>query len=819
MKISYNWLKEYIQLDLNPEAAEELLTGCGLEVEGIEKYQSVKGGLEGVVIGEVLTCEKHPGADRLSKTTVKVAEDKVLPIVCGAPNVAAGQKVAVATVGTTLYADDEAFKIKKSKIRGEASEGMICAEDELGLGHGHDGIMVLDADAVVGTPAGKYFDIQEDFVFEIGLTPNRADATSHIGTARDLVAVQNFLAQEMKYSLKMPEFKTPVAKNNDLDIKLEVENSELCPRYCGITMTNIEVKDSPDWLKARLEAVGIRSINNIVDITNYVMMETGQPMHAFDAAEIKGNKVVVKTLPQDTKFVTLDDEERKLNARDLMICNAEEGMCIAGVFGGAHSGVKETTNAIFLESAYFNPTSVRKTARRFGLNTDSSFRFERGADVNMAPKALARAVELIEELAGGVVSSEMQDFYPNAIPDFDVEISFANVNRLIGKEISPADVRIILESLNITINEETEEGMKLTVPSFKVDVTREADIIEEIIRVYGFNNIELKLDVNACLTDSPKPDHDKIQNTVSDMLVSMGFNEIMNNSLTSSTYTEQLEGFNPDNNVKMLNPLSSELNVMRQSLLFGIMETVNYNQNRQITDIMAFEFGKTYAFFNEKEDDNELTSYQEDFVLALSMTGRREPESWNTSNEANDFFRLKGTVLRVLQRMNINIEKLKVSEDVSSKFKEGLVLKFKKETIAELGAVSGKVLKHFDIKQDVYYAEINWKLIAEITSRQTISAQPISKFPEVRRDLALLVDKSIEFGEIKRIAFEMERNILKSVDMFDVYEGEKLGNDKKSYAVKFILQDTNKTLTDKVIDKTMNKLIKAYQDKLNAELR
>ncbi|MFA8450363.1 MAG: phenylalanine--tRNA ligase subunit beta [Bacteroidales bacterium] len=819
MKISYNWLKQYIDLDISPDETGELLTSCGLEVEAIEKYQSVKGGLEGIVIGKVLTCEKHPGADKLSKTTVEVADGKILPIVCGAPNVAAGQKVPVATVGAVMYSGEESFKIKKSKIRGEVSEGMICAEDELGLGTFHDGIMVLPDHAEIGLPASKYFDIQEDYVFEIGLTPNRADATSHIGTARDLVAILNLKAGEKKFSLKYPDFDLPKIDRKGLNIEVEVEDSKLCPRYSGVCLENIEVKESPDWMKAALEAVGIRSINNVVDITNYVMMETGQPLHAFDAAKVEGGKIVVKTLDEGVPFVSLDEEERKLSSKDLMICNAKAPMCIAGVFGGLDSGVSEKTEGIFLESAYFNPTTVRKTARRFGLNTDSSFRFERGADPNITTKALARAVSLLKEYAGAVVTSEVKDIYPTKIEDFSVEVKWRNIDRLIGISIPQNDIKLILESLDIEILSESEEGLSLRVPALKVDVTREADIIEEIIRIYGFNSIELKSDVRSCLTQAPNPDPEKVQNIVADALVANGFVEIMNNSLTSSAHTDAIDAYCSENNVKMLNPLSSELDVLRQSLLFGVMDSVVYNQNRRTSDLMVFEFGKTYRYDAQEEIADELAPYSEGKSLALAICGRKNPETWNAADEQNDIFQLKGYVLQILHRVGVNVEKLKVSEEISSIFKEGLALKFKKRKIAEFGSASLQVLKHFDIKQDVFYAEIDWNAVLELVKMNKVGYEPVSKFPEVRRDLALLVDKNIKFSEIKSLALNVEKHILKSVGIFDVYEGDKLPEGKKSYAVKFILQHPDKTLTDKLIDKTMSKFIKTFQDKLGAELR
>ena len=818
MKLSYNWLKQYIDLDVNPLELSTILTDIGLEVEGMEKFQSVKGGLEGVVIGEVLTCEHIANTDNLSYTTVKIG-DKILPIVCGAPNVAAGQKVLVATVGTVLYNGDKEIKIKKAKIRGEVSEGMICAEDELGLGTSHDGIIVLPDDAPVGKPAKEYINIEEDWVFEIGLTPNRSDAASHIGSARDLVAGLNHLKNTRKYKLHIPSVDDFKVDNHDLDIEVIVEDTEACPRYSGVTITGIEVKESPEWLKNRLSAIGLRSINNIVDITNYVLHETGQPLHAFDAEKIRGNKVIVRKLEENTPFVTLDEIERKLHPQDLMICHEEEGMCIAGVFGGAESGVTQTTTSIFLESAYFDPAHIRKTSKRHTLQTDASFRFERGADPNITIYALKRAALLIKELADGKVSSEIKDVYPNPIKDWTLQINLDRINKLIGKKIDKKTTKNILQDLEIKILEENKNEMTLLVPTFKVDVKREVDIAEEILRIYGYNNVDIPEKVNISVNIRKKPDPEKVQNTISDYLVAQGFMEIINNSLTKSEYVEKNKEFDQNNSIKLLNPLSKDLDVLRQTLLFGGLEVINRNQNRKINDLKIFEFGKVYHRKPVADKYTGLKKYSEEKRLAIFATGRQEVENWNTSNNKTDFYALKGIVESILKRLGIDRKNITLEETADSNFTYNFEYKVNGKKLLHIAETDKKLLKQFDIKQPVFVADFNWDLILSLIPVHNIIYQPVSKFPSVRRDLALIIDKNTTFSQLKEIAHKAERKLLKEVGIFDIYEGDKIPEGKKSYALSFILQDKNKTLTDKIIDKTMKRLLQAFEKEAGAKLR
>jgi len=818
MNLSYNWLKKYVAFDVTPEKLDEILTDCGLEVEGMERVQSVKGGLEGIVIGEVLSCEKHPNADTLSVTTVDVGNGTILPIVCGAPNVAAGQKVPVATVGTTLYDGDNDFKIKKSKIRGEVSEGMICAEDELGLGSMHDGIMVLKDTALIGSKAKDYFKIEDDFRFEIGLTPNRADATSHIGSARDLVAVFNQMNGNSESKLMLPDVSEFKVDNTNLDIDVIVEDAEACPRYSGLTLSNIEVKESPDWLKNVLQTIGIRPINNIVDITNFVMYETGQPLHAFDADAVKGNKVIVKKMAKGSKFITLDEVERELSGNDLMICNTEEGMCIGGVFGGLSSGITEKTTRMFLESAYFEPTGIRKTSKFHGLKTDASFRYERGADPNITLFALKRAALLIKELAGAEVSSEIKDVYPNKIDPWQVSIKYANVNRLIGKEIPVAMMKSILVDLDIKILEETEGGLLLEIPTFKVDVTREADIIEEILRVYGYNNIDFSESVHSALSYGKKPDNEKLQNLISDYLSNNGFAEAMNNSLTKASYYETNPDFNAEESVKMLNPLSSDLNVLRQSLIYGGLESVLYNINRKSPDLKLYEFGKSYRLANSGAEKVEKR-YQEEKHLALLMTGKKSPESWSDKPQQVDFYDLKQAVQHILKKLQFNILSLSVDTEIKNYFSDGLRFSFNNKALVELGELSPKVLKSMGIKQPVFYADFNWQNIFKMVKQHDVQYQEVPKFPVVRRDLALVLDKTIKFEAIEDLAYKAEKRSLKSVNLFDIYEGEELGEGKKSYSVSFFLQNSEKTLNDKQIDKMMKRFIHVFEQDLGAIIR
>lgn len=813
MKISYNWLKDYVKTDLAPEELGKLLTGCGLEVESIEKFETLKGGLQGMVIGEVKSKEKHPDADRLNLTTVDVGTGELLHIVCGAANVEAGQKVVIATVGATLYPSaGEPFEIRKSKIRGAVSEGMICAEDEIGLGTSHEGIMVLDADAIIGTPANQYFKIEEDYTFEIGLTPNRADAASHVGVARDLVAVLNAIAANEDQSLRLPDVNNFAVDNTSSAIEVSVEDAVACPRYSGLTISNVNVGASPEWLKNRLKAIGVRPINNIVDITNYVLHELGQPMHAFDAAKIRGNKVIVKKLADQTKFTTLDETERELSSEDLMICDAKGGMCIAGVFGGIHSGVTENTTSIFLESAYFNSTSVRKTSKRHGLKTDASFRFERGTDPNMTVFALKRAAMLIREIAGGEIASEIIDIYPAKIENFKVPFSFEKCDQLIGKHLDIELIKKILTSLDIVIEHEGHDALLLSVPPFKVDVTREQDVIEEVLRIYGYNNIEISMSLNASLSFVEKPDKERIQNTVSDLLTNNGFSEMMCLSLTKEEYSTKLKSISPEQNVKMLNPLSSDLGVLRQSLLFSGLEAIAYNQNRKNADLKVYEFGKTYMAVK-----GETTKYIETKHLSVFVTGRQQEESWNAKNDPMSFYTLKAYVKAITDRLGIDV---KLNETVSDAFSQGLSYTWNKKTLVEFGAVSKAVLKSMDIKQDVFYADFNWDLVVEaVKKNKALEYTEVPKFPEVRRDLALLIDKAIKFEQLEQLAYQSEKGLLKSVNLFDVYEGDKLPAGKKSYALSFIIRDENATLTDKQIEKIMEKLMKTYKEKAGAEIR
>ena len=808
MKISYNWLKQFLQTDWNPEKTGELLTDLGLEVEGIEKVESIKGSLQGVVVGDVKTCIKHPNADKLKITTVDLGDGNPVQIVCGAPNVDAGQKVPVATVGTILYDDNgEGFKIKKGKIRGEESHGMICAEDELGLGKGHDGIMILEESLVAGTPCADVFKIETDYVFEIGLTPNRADAMSHFGVARDLRA--GLIQQGTNIELISPSVSDFHVDERTQKIDIDVEDKELVPRYCGITITDVQVKESPEWIQNKLKAIGLTPKNNIVDITNYVLHELGQPLHAFDAAKIRGNKVVVKTLEEGTKFTTLDEVERELSAEDIMICDADDNpLCIAGVFGGLHSGVSEHTNTIFLESAYFNPVSVRKTAKRHALNTDASFRFERGIDINLTKYALKRAALLIEEYAGGKMSSDILDLYPEKIEDFEVFLSFENTYKLIGQELPRETIKNILASLDIKINSVTDAGLGLVVPSYRVDVQREADIIEEILRVYGYNNIEFSHKLNTSISFDSDKDV-KVENVVANQLTSLGFNETMANSLTKESYVELSDNLNADFNVEMLNPLSNDLKVMRQSLLFSGLESVAYNINRKQNSLKFYEFGKTYHKYE--------SGYQEDKHLTLFVTGNRTQDSWKTGTEKADFFYLKGIVTNLLSRLGFdNVKTSPVKTDV---FSEGIMLGLGKMKLVEFGTVKRSVLKEFSIKQEVLFADFNWTAILDLAGKKKIKVTDLPKFPSVKRDLALLLDNQITFKEVYTLANQSEKKLLKQVDLFDVYEGDKLPEGKKSYAVSFVLQDENKTLADKQIDKIMQKLQQTFEKNLNAVLR
>ncbi|WP_426096040.1 phenylalanine--tRNA ligase subunit beta [Flavobacterium sp. DSR2-3-3] len=806
MKISYNWLKQFIKIDWKSEETAALLTDLGLEVEIVEKYQSVKGGLEGIVVGHVLTCIQHPDADRLKITTVDLGNGVPVQIVCGASNVAAGQKVPVATIGTTLY-DKEgvAFSIKKGKIRGQESHGMICAEDELGLGESHDGIMILDDSLTPGTPAATVFKIEDDEVFEIGLTPNRADAMSHLGTARDLRA--GMLQSGVSVELITPSVSNFRVDKRTLKIDIDLREPKLAPRYCGVTISGIEVKPSPAWLQNRLKAIGLNPKNNIVDVTNYVLHELGQPLHAFDAAKING-KIVVQTLPAGTKFVTLDDVERTLHEEDLMICDEKGPLCIAGVFGGKKSGVSENTNSIFLESAYFNPVSIRKTAKRHQLNTDASFRFERGIDPTITEYALKRAALLIQEVAGGEITSDLINVYPKKLENVNVFLNFSNVDKIIGQQLPKDIIKKILVSLDIKVNSVSDAGLGLTIPNYRVDVEREIDVIEEILRVYGYNNINFSKKLNATVFNAPRNEDYKIQNTIASQLNSQGFHEMMANSLTTASYVALSEQLNPSHNVTMLNPLSADLSTMRQSLLFSGLEAVSYNINRKNADLKLFEFGKTYH--------NYLAGYEEKKHLSLFLSGNRNQENWSSVQKTSDFFLFKGYVSGILSRLGIEkTQNLPVTSDV---FSEGIAIEIGNQKIVELGVVKKSILKHFGIKQEVFYADFDWDLILKKIATKIKYAE-IPKYPEVRRDLALLIDQNVTYESIYKIARQTEKSLLKDIDLFDVYEGQNLPEGKKSYALSFIIQDTSKTLTDVQIDKIMSKLQKNFETELGASLR
>lgn len=807
MRISYNWLKQFIKLDWKSEETAALLTDLGLEVEGVDKFESLKGGLEGVVVGHVLTCVQHPNADRLRIATVDLGSGTPVQIVCGAPNVAAGQKVPVATIGTTLYdKEGAAFQIKKGKIRGEESHGMICAEDELGLGESHNGIMVLKDDLAPGTPASKVFNIVSDEVFEIGLTPNRADAMSHLGVARDLRA--GLTQKNVHTELITPSVSNFRVDKRTLKIDIKIEDSKLAPRYCGVTISGITVKTSPDWLQNRLKSIGLTPKNNVVDVTNYVLHELGQPLHAFDAAKIKGNKVIVKTAVAGTKFTTLDDTERTLHEEDIVICDENGPMCIAGVMGGKVSGVTDTTASIFLESAYFNPVSIRKTAKRHSISSDASFRFERGIDPNITQYALKRAALLIQETAGGEITCDPEDIYPKKIEDHSVFLNFDNVTRVIGQELPKETIKKILVSLEIKISTMSEKGLGLIIPSYRVDVEREIDVIEEVLRVYGYNNITFTQKFNASIANSSRTEDYKLQNIVASQLTAVGFNEMMANSLTTPQYTELSENLNKEFNVLMLNPLSNDLSAMRQSLLFSALEAVSFNINRRRADLKLFEFGKTY---------HKLPSgYEEKKHLTLTVTGSRQEENWLAPKKESDFFMFKGYVTMILNRLGFT--KLQTKPLENDVFAEGLALAIGNEVMVELGTIKKPVLKHFDIKQEVLFADFNWNAVAKLVAAK-IKYTEISKFPEVRRDLALLVDSGVGFETIYEAARQAEKTVLKDISLFDVYEGANLPEGKKSYAISFMLQDNTKTLTDEQIDKVMGKIKQNLEKETGAQLR
>ncbi len=808
MTISYNWIKQFLNLDWPAEQTAELLTDLGLEVEGIEHYSSVPGDLEGIVVGKVMTCTQHPNADRLKCTTVDIGQEHPSAIVCGAPNVTEGQYVAVATIGTTLYAPDGTkWVIKKSKIRGQASEGMICAEDELGLGESHEGIMVLEGKPKPGTPLSKIIEISKDIVFEIGLTPNRADAMSHWGVARDLKA--GLLQKGTALELITPSTSSFHVDKRSLKIEVDVLNHELAPRYTGVTISDIKVAPSPDWLKHRLEAIGVKPINNVVDITNYVLHELGQPLHAFDAAQITGDKVVVKTVAQDTEFTTLDGVNRKLHAEDLMICNAEQPMCIAGVFGGLDSGVTEETTSIFLESAYFDPVSVRKTAKRHGLSTDASFRFERGIDPHSVKYALIRASILITEIAGGYISSDITDIYPKKIEDHQVVLNYQNAAKLIGQELPKETIKAILTSLEIKINNVTETSLGMTIPAYRNDVTREADVIEEILRVYGYNNIEFDSKLNASIATLGQREDFQLQNRLAQQLIGQGYFEILNNSLTAKQNSALIADLDPNQDVGLLNPLSQDLGVMRQSMIFGVLQSIAFNLNRKVGGLRFFEFGKTYR--------HNPSSYEEFDTLVLGLAGKSNEEHWQSKAQTISFFELKSTVHQLLASLGITISSEKNCNQ--SLWQEGLTAFCGEKSLVHYGVVQSNLCQAFDIALPVLYAEFNWAAIRSLLPQNTIKVGAISKFPKVKRDLALLLDEQITFDELKQLSLSTEKKLLRDVSLFDVYTGKNIPKGKKSYALSFTLQDEYKTLTDKQIDKIMRKLQEAFERNFKAELR
>ncbi|MCR4765411.1 MAG: phenylalanine--tRNA ligase subunit beta [Bacteroidaceae bacterium] len=820
MNISYNWLKEFVDFDLSPLELAEALTSIGLEVGGVEEIQSIKGGLEGLVIGEVLTCEPHPNSDHMHVTNVNIGSGEPVQIVCGAPNVAAGQKVVVATIGTKLYDGDDCFTIKKSKLRGIDSCGMICAEDEIGIGTDHSGIIILPEDATVGTPAKDYYNIKSDFVLEVDITPNRADACSHYGVARDLYAylVQRGIATQ----LHKPTVDDFQVDNNDLDIDVTIENGEACPRYAGITVKGVTVKESPEWLQNHLRMIGLRPINNIVDITNYILFAFGHPMHCFDADKIKGNQVIVKCMPQGTPFVTLDGVERKLNERDLMICNSEEPMCIGGVFGGLESGTTEETKNVFLESAYFHPTWIRKTARRHGLNTDASFRYERGIDPNNTIYILKLAAMMVKELAGGTISSEIKNVSCKEFPPFRVELSYQHVNELIGKNIPTETVKSIVKSLEMEVVNETSEGLVLDVPQYRVDVQRDCDVIEDILRIYGYNNVEIPTTLKSSLVEETETDKsNKLQNLIAEQLVGAGFHEIMNNSLTKAAYYEDLASYPAENLVRLMNPLSSDLNVMRETLLFGGLETIARNANHKNPDLKLFEYGNCYYYRAEKRNEEKaLAPYSESYHLGLWLTGKDKQGSWIHADEENNAYMLKAYVENILSRVGLRMRDLSIENLNTDIFASAIVIKTHGgKRLALMGLITRKILKQFDIDNAVYFADINWIEVMRSIRSNKISFKELPKFPSVRRDLALLVDKNIQFAQIEKLVFDADRKLIKNVNLFDVYEGKHLELGKKSYAISITLQDENQTLNDKVIDKVMQKIIKSLEDKIDAKLR
>lgn len=820
MNISYKWLKEYVDFSLTPQQVADALTSEGLEVDSLEEVPAIRGGLKGIVVGEVLECDPHPDSDHMHVCSVNLGEKEPVQIVCGASNIAKGQKVMVATIGCVLYDGDKEFKIKKSRLRGIDSYGMICAEDEIGVGKDHNGIIVLPQDTKPGTPAAEYYNLESDYVIEIDITPNRADACSHYGVARDLYAW--LVRNGYETSIHRPSVDDFKIDNEDLNINIEVENSEACPRYCAITVKDCEVKESPEWLKTKLETIGLRSINNIVDITNYIMMAYGQPLHCFDADMIKGNKVVVHTMPEGTPFVTLDGMEHKLSEKDLAICNAEEPMCIAGVFGGKGSGTYDTTKDVLFESAYFNPTWIRKSARRHGLSTDASFRFERGIDPNGQIYALKQAAMLAKELAGGKISMSIKDVRKEEAKDFIVDLDYEYAFNLMGKVIDKNIIKEIVTSLEMKILEDSDNGLKLAVPPYRVDVTRPCDVVEDILRIYGYNNVEIPTSINSTLTIEGEEDRShKLRDLVSEQLVGYGFNEVMNNSLTKTSYYETLENLSLNKAVKIMNPLSSDLGVMRQTLLFGGLENIKRNLNRKIEDLRFFEFGNCYHYDASKLSDNHMTAYSEELHLGMWLAGKREHNSWIKENEKTSIYELKAHVENVFRRLGVQAQALNISENAESDLMS-VTLKYTAHNgkdIAVLGIVKHGILQKLDISGDVFFADINWTNLMKLTRKNKVVYSKLSKFPPVSRDLALLVKSDVKFADIERIARSTEKKLLKSVELFDVYEGKNIGEGMKSYAVNFILEDSEKTLTDERTDKVMKNIMNNLAREIGAQQR
>lgn len=817
MNISYKWLKEFLSVDLSPKQVADDLTSIGLEVEGVEESQSIKGGLKGLVVGEVLSCEAHPNSDHLHITTVNIGQGEPLQIVCGAPNVAAGQKVIVATIGTVLYDGDQSFTIKRSKLRGVESFGMLCAEDEIGVGTSHDGIIVLPTDTPVGMEAKDYYHIENDAVIEVDITPNRSDAVSHFGCARDLAA--RYAVTHPEYKLIRPSVEGFKVDDHSYPIKVTVEATTACPRYCGVVVSGVTVQPSPDWLRKAIEAIGLHSINNIVDASNYVLYALGQPIHTFDADKIEGAHVIVKTLPEGTPFTTLDGIERKLNGADLVICNEKEPMCLAGVFGGLKSGITEQTTNVFIESAYFHPVSIRKTARRHGLNTDASFRYERGCDPNGTLFVLKYAAVLIQKVAGGKIACDIIDEYPQPIEPVQVELSYDYVNRLIGRDIDKSTLKTILQHLEMEILTETEDALRLSIPTYRTDVTRPADVVEDVLRIWGYDKVEPDLSLNGCLSFSPNPNSQKLQNIVANMLSASGFNEIMNNSLTKSSYYADLSTHKLENCVKLMNPLSQDLSVMRQTLLFGGLESIAFNRNHKIFNLRFYEFGNCYYYHPEShKDEVVLSSYSEDQHLSLWLCGNRNEPSWAQPEQKTSFFQLKAYVENIMRRTGV---KGWICEDYEDElFRQAIAFKNRNgKVIATLGSVAASILRKMDIDTEVFYADINWNSLLKALKNHTVTYRDIPKYPKVKRDLALLIDQNVAFADIEKIARESEKNLLREVVLFDVYQGKNLEAGKKSYAVSFFLQDEEKTLKDAQIDAIMSKIQKNLETKLGAKLR